>query len=83
MDRQDLLLGLSLSHRCLFALTGFWTRCRGIDWTTSCVIIAAVSFIYDLDRLAERFVEEPFIRDVSEYRRISGTCEQSWGDASS
>ena len=49
---------------------------RGIDWTTSCIIIAAVSLpiTWFIAWLSYVFVEEPFIRGnpVAEYRRMIG-----------
>lgn len=56
---------------------------RGIDWTTSCVIIAAVSLPFTLAVawLSYVFVEEPFIRGnpLAEYRRLIGGLRRSLG----
>ena len=56
---------------------------RGIDWTTSCIIIAAVSlpFTLAIAWLSYVFIEEPFIRGnpLAEYRRIIGGLRRKFG----
>jgi peptidoglycan/LPS O-acetylase OafA/YrhL len=56
---------------------------RGIDWTTSCIIIAAVSLPFTLAVawLSYVFVEEPFIKGdpLAEYRRIFGGLRRKAG----
>jgi peptidoglycan/LPS O-acetylase OafA/YrhL len=56
---------------------------RGIDWTTSCYIIAIVSlpFTLAIAWLSYVFVEEPFMRGhpLAEYRRVLGSLRAKLG----
>ena len=56
---------------------------RGMDWTTACIIIAAVSlpFTILIAWLSYVFVEEPFIRGdpVAVYRRLIGNLRAKSG----
>lgn len=84
MDWEDLYSVYLYHIGVLFAVNRLVDpMSRGIDWTTSCIIIAVVSLPFTLAVawLSYVFVEEPFIRGdpLAEYRRIFGGLRRKAG----